>query len=128
MEMEKIIDKIAQYRNKKGFTYENMADELELTPAAYRKIETGETKLTVERLFRISAILETPINEILELDKVSLQQNNYNANSVYQQKIEHFYQENKEITEQLIKAKDQLIEQLQKEIDFLKRGNCAGGE
>lgn len=128
MEMEKIIEKIAQYRNKKGFTYENMADELELTPAAYRKIETGETKLTVERLFRISAILETPINEILELDKVSLQQNNYNANSVYQQKIEHFYQENKEITEQLIKAKDQLIEQLQKEIDFLRGKNCAGGE
>lgn len=128
MEMEKIIEKIAQYRNKKGFTYENMADELELTPAAYRKIETGETKLTVERLFRISAILETPINEILELDKVSLQQNNYNANSVYQQKIEHFYQENKEITEQLIKAKDQLIEQLQKEIAFLKGRNCASGE
>lgn len=125
MEMEKIIEKIAQYRNKKGFTYENMADELELTPAAYRKIETGETKLTVERLFRISAILETPINEILELDKMSLQQNNYNANSVYQQKIEHFYQENKEITEQLIKAKDQLIEQLQKEIDFLKGRDCA---
>lgn len=128
MEMEKIVEKIAQYRNKKGFTYENMADELELTPAAYRKIETGETKLTVERLFRISAILETPINEILELDKVSLQQNNYNANGVYQQKIEHFYQENKEITEQLIKAKDQLIEQLQKEIAFLKGRNCAGGE
>ena len=41
MEMEKIIEKIAQYRNKKGYTYENMADELELTPAAYRKIETG---------------------------------------------------------------------------------------
>ncbi len=128
MEMEKIVEKIAQYRNKKGFTYENMADELELTPAAYRKIETGETKLTVERLFRISAILETPINEILELDKVSLQQNNYNANGVYQQKIEHFYQENKEITEQLIKAKDQLIEQLQKEIAFLKGRNCTGGE
>lgn len=125
MEMEKIVEKIAQYRNKKGFTYENMADELELTPAAYRKIETGETKLTVERLFRISAILEAPINEILELDKVNLQQNNYNANGVYQQKIEHFYQENKEITEQLIKAKDQLIEQLQKEIDFLKGRNCA---
>ena len=71
MEMEKIIEKIAQYRNKKGYTYENMADELELTPAAYRKIE-------------------------------------------------NFYQENKEITDQLIKAKDQLIEQLQKEIQTLK--------
>ena len=120
MEMEKIIEKIAQYRNKKGYTYENMADELELTPAAYRKIETGETKLTIERLFRISAILETPINEFLEMDKKAFVQNNYSNESVFQQKIENFYQENKEITDQLIKAKDQLIEQLQKEIQTLK--------
>ena len=120
MEMEKIIEKIAQYRNKKGYTYENMAAELELTPAAYRKIETGETKLTVERLFRISAILETPINEFLEMDKNAFVQNNYSNESVFQQKIENFYQENKEITDQLIKAKDQLIEQLQKEIQTLK--------
>ena len=120
MEMEKIIEKIAQYRNRKGYTYENMADELELTSAAYRKIETGETKLTVERLFRISAILETPINEFLEMDKNAFVQNNYSNESVFQQKIENFYQENKEITDQLIKAKDQLIEQLQKEIQTLK--------
>ena len=120
MEMGKIIEKIAQYRNKKGYTYENMADELELTSAAYRKIETGETKLTVERLFRISAILETPINEFLEMDKNAFVQNNYSNESVFQQKIENFYQENKEITDQLIKAKDQLIEQLQKEIQTLK--------
>lgn len=120
MEMEQIIAKIVQHRNRKGYTYENMADELELTPAAYRKIETGETKLTVERLFRISTILETPVNEILDIEGIHLQQNNYNNANVYQQKIEHFYQENKEITEQLIKAKDQLIDQLQREVEFLK--------
>lgn len=120
MEMEQIIAKIVQHRNRKGYTYENMADELELTPAAYRKIETGETKLTVERLFRISTILETPVNEILDIEGIHLQQNNYNNANVYQQKIEHFYQENKEITDQLIKAKDKLIEQLQNEIMYLK--------
>lgn len=120
MEMEQIIAKIVQHRNRKGYTYENMADELELTPAAYRKIETGETKLTVERLFRISTILETPVNEILDFDKNVHQQINYGNENIYQQKIEHFYQENKEITDQLIKAKDQLIEQLQNEIMYLK--------
>lgn len=120
MEMQKIIEKIAQHRNKKGYTYENMADELELTPAAYRKIETGETKLTVERLFKISVILETPIDEFLEFDKNSFVQYNYGNDSVFSSRIEHFYQENKEITEQLIQAKDDLIAQLQKEIDFLK--------
>lgn len=123
MEIEKIIAKIAQQRNKKGYTYENMADELELTPAAYRKIETGETKLTIERLFRISSILETPVSEFLELDNAHLQQNNYNNVNVYQQKIEYFYQENKEITDQLIKAKDRLIEQLQREIEHLNQMN-----
>ena len=123
MEMEKIIEKITQYRNRKGYTYENMADELELTTAAYRKIETGETKLSVERLFRISNILETPVNELLEMDSVSQTQNNYHNAHVYQQKIKHFYQENKEITTELIKAKDQLITQLQKEIEFLKTKN-----
>ena len=119
--MEKIIEKIAQYRNRKGYTYENMADELELTTAAYRKIETGETKLSVERLFRISNILETPIDELLDLDKNHFIQNNYNNESIISQRIENFYQENKEITEQLIKAKDQLIEILQKEIEKLKK-------
>ena len=121
MEMEKIIEKITQFRNRKGYTYENMADELELTTAAYRKIETGETKLSVERLFRISNILETPVNELLEMDSISQTKNNYHNANVYQQKIEHFYQENKEITAELIKAKDQLIAQLQKEIEFLKK-------
>jgi transcriptional regulator with XRE-family HTH domain len=58
-----------------------MANELSLTPAAYRKIETGETKLTLERLFQISEIL-----------------------------IENFYQENKEVYEKLIAAKDEQIE------------------
>ncbi len=87
--MEKIIEKIAQYRNRKGYTYENMADELELTTAAYRKIETGETKLSVERLFRISNILETPIDELLDLDKNHFIQNNYNNESIISQRIEN---------------------------------------
>ncbi|WP_434980943.1 helix-turn-helix domain-containing protein [Daejeonia sp. YH14] len=120
MEMTNIIERITQYRTKKGYTYENMADELDITPAAYRKIETGETKLSVERLFRIANILETPINELLDLGENKYIQNNYNSDNVISQKIENFYQENKEITEQLIKAKDQLIEALQTEIDFLK--------
>ncbi|MDO5615124.1 MAG: helix-turn-helix domain-containing protein [Cruoricaptor ignavus] len=118
--MEKVIERIAQYRNKKGYTYENMADELGLTTAAYRKIEMGETKLTVERLFRIANILEAPVSDILEYDSVNQIQNNYHNTNVFQQRIEHFYQENKEITEQLIIAKNQLIEVLQNELQLLK--------
>ena len=105
-----------------------MAEELSLSVPAYRKLEIGETKLSVERLFQISMILEVPVEELLELNGERMVQNNYHNDAVYQQKIEHFYQENKEITEQLIKAKDELIRvkdtfiaELQREIEYLKK-------
>jgi DNA-binding helix-turn-helix protein len=120
MEIEKVINKIVQGRLRKGYSYENMAEELRLSVPAYRKLEIGETKLSVERLFQISVILEMPLTELLDIDDEHMVQNNYHNDTVYQQKIEHFYQENKEITEQLIRAKDELILQLQKEVEFLK--------
>ena len=72
--MEKIIKKINEIRNRKGFSYENMAHDLDLSVSAYRKIETGETKLTVERLVDISKILETPLDEFLDVNS----QKNFN--------------------------------------------------
>ena len=128
MDVEKVINKIVQERTRKGYSYENMAEELCLSVPAYRKLEIGETKLSVERLFQISMILEVPVEELLELNGERMVQNNYHNDTVYQQKIEHFYQENKEITEQLIKAKDELIRvkdtfiaELQREIEYLKK-------
>jgi len=109
MEIEKVIEKIAQQRNRKGYTYENMADELHITPAGYRKIETGETKLSLERLFKIAEILETPFTDFLELQKDILNQHNHDNEAVYQQKIDNFYQENKEVYQELLKAKDEQI-------------------
>ncbi|WP_448826153.1 helix-turn-helix domain-containing protein [Capnocytophaga bilenii] len=123
MEVEHIIEKIVQERNKKGYTYENMAIELDLTTAAYRKIETGETKLTVERLFKISNILGIPIGDFLEIEKNVNQQVNHGNANIYNQNIDHFYQENREITEQLIKAKDEIIKVKEELITQLKEEN-----
>ena len=108
----KVVHKITELRHKKGFTLDNLADELEITPAAYRKIETGETNLTVERLYKIAAILKEPVSNLLELDgNVCNQTNHDNAtgNHQYQQIIENFYNENKEFYEKLLAAKDELI-------------------
>jgi hypothetical protein len=121
MNVEKVINKIVLERTRKGYSYENMAEELHLSVPAYRKLEVGETKLSVERLFQISMILEVPIEELLELNEGRMIQNNYHNDAVYQQRIEHFYQENREITEQLINAKDALIAQQQKEIEYLRK-------
>ena len=72
MEVKKILQKIAKKRKKKGYSYENMAEELHLTPSGYRKIETGRTKLTVERMFQIATLLEIPINKLLEIEQETL--------------------------------------------------------
>ena len=107
--VENLIRKIASIRMKKGLSYDNMAQDLSITPASYRKIETCETKLTVERLFRISELLETSLSELLEINNDTFQQTNKESAVGYQQKIENFYQENKEVYEKLLKSKDEQI-------------------
>ena len=106
--IKQVISKIVSVRAKNGYTLENMAHELDITPAAYRKIETGETKLTVERLFCIAEILKAPVSDLLEIESVFQQTNHENATG-YQQKVANFYQENKEVYEKLIASKDEQI-------------------
>ncbi|MCL2596758.1 MAG: helix-turn-helix domain-containing protein [Paludibacter sp.] len=115
MEKEKVLNvvkKISQARIRKGYSYENMAAELAITAAAYRKIEIGSSKLSVERLFRISEILESPLTELLDMGNEIFNQTNNESATGYQQKIENFYQENKEVYEKLLAAKDGQIEWL----------------
>jgi len=88
--IEQVISRIVSTRTKNGYTMENMAHELNITPPAYRKIETGETKLTVERLFCIAEILKVPLSDLLEIGSVLQQTNNENAIG-YQQEIANFY-------------------------------------
>lgn len=120
--MEEVLSKIKEYRKKKGFSYENMAHELNTSAAAYRKIELNQTKLTVERLVQIAQILEAKIEDLLDLKANSEfnQTNNENATG-YQQQIENYFQENKEKSEKIeqlyesrLKDKDVMIAQLQK--------------
>ena len=119
--IEQVINKIVSIRAKNGYTLENMAHELDITPAAYRKIETGETKLTVERLFCIAEILKAPLSDFLEIGDVFQQTNNDNATGCYQQKIANFYHENKEVYEKLLKSKDEQISLLKSIMENKKK-------
>lgn len=127
--MEKIIEKIAQQRNKKGYTYENMAHELDITPAAYRKIETGETKLSVERLMKISEILGEDLSNLLDINNkntIHSLSNEGNGNG-YVEIINNDYKDIikdiKEAYDKLIQSKDDQIAMLKEQISFLKEKN-----
>lgn len=113
--MNNVIGKnIRKYRELKGISQEYMALKLDITQASYAKLENSTTKINVERLFDISQLLETDIAEILEISKqpVFNQNNNTTANAFAH--VEHLYQENKEVYEKLIAAKDEQITFLKK--------------
>ncbi len=126
IEIEKIIEKIAQQRSKKGYTFENMAHELDITSAAYRKIETGETKLSVERLIKISEILEEDLSSFLNVNrnKIHSLSNEGISNDGYTEAINNDYKEIikdiKETYDKLIQSKDDQIVMLKEQISFLK--------
>lgn len=110
--MKKIIQRITKHRKEKGLTYENVALELEISTAAYRKIETGETKLTLERLFKLSTILDASIIDLLDLHEDSFHTNSNNIMSL----------DSQDLFLQLLKSKeDQIL--LLKEIISKKLNN-----
>jgi transcriptional regulator with XRE-family HTH domain len=101
---------------------------LDISQIAYSKLEKNETKLTVERLYKLADILETPITDLLDIKAKSIYNQHMQDQSIGHQEVQNLYQENKEKTAQIIalyearlQDKDKLIEQLH--ICHSKRGN-----
>ena len=107
--MEKIINKIREIRKDRGYSHEYMAHLLDISQVAYSKIEKNETKLTVERLFKIAEILEAKIEDILDIKADKVYKQDLKDNSIGHQEIQNMYQDNKEVYEKLIASKDEQI-------------------
>ncbi|MGY0039836.1 helix-turn-helix domain-containing protein [Pedobacter sp. NJ-S-72] len=59
------IRKIREFRN---YTQDYLAAKLSISQNAYSKIELGYSKLTVERLFQIAAILDVRVMQLIIVD------------------------------------------------------------
>jgi transcriptional regulator with XRE-family HTH domain len=110
--VERVIKKIRELRKTKGLSHENMSNELDISPSAYNKLERGETTLSLERLLKISEILEINIGDILDIVPTN-QFNQINRESstgyLQHQEIQNMYQDNKGVYEKLISSKDEQI-------------------
>ena len=115
--MEKIINKIREIRKDRGYSHEYMAHLLDISQVAYSKIEKNETKLTVERLFKIAEILEAKIEDILDIKADKIYKQDLKDNSIGHQEIQNMYQDNKEVYEKLIASKDEQIALLKSLLD-----------
>lgn len=120
--MRDVLKRIEKTRLQKNLSQERLAEGLNISQAAYTKLERGETKLSVERLFQISEILKTKITDLLGIENNFNQDiyNNDQATIIAPQKIENLYNENKEMTEKLMKYLEQAIEDKNKIIKNLE--------
>ena len=99
--MEIVLNKIIEFRRKKGFSHEYMAYALNMSQPAYSKIEKNETKLSVDRLFEIAKILEVTVLELLDIDARNTYNQDLKDNAVAHQQIENQYQDNKQLFEKI---------------------------
>lgn len=66
--MKVILDNIRKFRMKKGLSQEYIAAKLEMHYTNYGHIESGRTKLSVDKLYKIAEVLEVSPLE-LQMEK-----------------------------------------------------------
>ena len=130
----KTQDKIRAIRTQQKISQEQMAERLDLTPQAYSKIESGKTKLSLDRIQQIAQILNIDVTELIHNNDNGVfffffenctneNLNNgaiiYHGNqqSINEQELKH----DNEKMQLIITHKDEIIEQLKQENALLKQ-------
>lgn len=65
--LPEIHEKLKPLRKKHGYSQEEVAEALHMSQNNYSLIETGKTKLDIERLFSIAAFYKISVYELLEI-------------------------------------------------------------
>lgn len=104
-----VVQKLRDLRKTKGFSIENMAEELHISVAAYNKIEKQNTKLTLERLFQIRKILNIPLEELFGIECRIFYHHEIKDNEIVNEDVQILNQEIKDLYDKLIQVKDEEI-------------------
>ncbi len=65
-----VTQKIRFLREQKKLRHEDMAERLGISPSTYQRLESGETKMDVERLQKIAEVLEVSPDELLNSEPI----------------------------------------------------------
>ncbi|GAB4206478.1 MAG: hypothetical protein Fur0023_16360 [Bacteroidia bacterium] len=113
-EIQKVFQNIRKIRMMKGYSQQNMSDELGITQKHYSDIENGKINISIVLLFRISKILSVSPSYLL-----GQPQENIINHIIHNQTGEDFcfyyateIQQVKELYEKLLKEKDLVIQLL----------------
>ena len=130
----KTQDKIRAISTQQKISQEQMAERLDLTPQSYSKIESGKTKLSLDRIQQIAQILNIDVTELIHNNDngvfLLINENCTNENlnngaiiyhgnqqSINEQELKH----DNEKMQLIITHKDEIIEQLKQENALLKQ-------
>lgn len=122
-EIRRVCENIKKIRTMKGYSQQNMADELNMTQRNYGRIENGETDLTLYMLYKICHVLGVDISVVLNLKEnillhnINQQQEGGSVIFYNASEINHL----QDLYERLLKEKDALIEEKNKNIEMLRK-------
>lgn len=110
---------IKKRREQKGLRQQDVADKLNMNIRSYQNLESGVTKLDVERLAQLAEVLEAPIEELLKQEGVYIHQEiqeikDSGSGFVYYQEVSG------KLFEKLLDAKEAEIQSLKEENKYLK--------
>jgi transcriptional regulator with XRE-family HTH domain len=109
--------KIRFLRDSKNWSQEYVAEKLNITQTAYSKLESGQTKLTTERITQLAILFNVDEHFFLSDDQPTLNYYNCNDNKAIINP-QNYNELPKDVYEQLLSAKDASISILQKELDL----------
>lgn len=118
--MNKIGVNIRKIREQKGYSQEYLANQLNISQASYARLESEDTKITVDRLFKIAEILKTEATYFFNAAKLSIQNQNNHAGAYGNGYVQHLTIENKETTHKLITSYEERLKEKDEQISLLK--------
>ena len=108
MEQATTLVKIKGLRKSRGLSQADMAQALHIALKTYQNIEGGVTRIDIERLGQIAAVLNTTLHELVGAEKAP------------RETIERFIAEEKALYNKIIHDKEAYIAQLEDSIRFYR--------
>ncbi len=83
----KIHEKLRTIRISMGYTQDYVANKLFIDPVNYGRIERGQSKITIDRLTKISEILDFDVSEIFSKESFEQQNNTELLLKIYETEL-----------------------------------------
>lgn len=114
--------KIKNIRELKNLTQEYMAEKLDISQAAYSKLEKGTTKISQDKLEKIAEVLEINPNDITNFDNQKVL-NSYNNSIIGNNSNYNDVKIIRQLYEDKIALLEKLLNNAEEEIERLKNNN-----